>query len=237
MVESPSTGRSLSNLGITVGIVVAVVALAVFFKPAQPATRARQPSAQPEVAAAASSAPTASVQRPVRDQFETFTSPRLVDAAANEADSLRMEVSGVEEVFTLYFVDALETTFNHPDRLREQASIFGGATPEAVVETGREALKEVTRLLRERPYRLFTRWESLAQNGRYLALVQVQQENGKWAWLSETLVRQGYALVDGVTTPLPDDPAPMQHHLATLREGAKYAKERRLGIWSRSPAR
>ena len=56
---------------------------------------------------------------------------------------------------------------------------------------------------------------------------------GKSTYLQDLLVKQGYARVDGATTPLPDDHRTIESYLAELREDAAYARVKKLGIWAK----
>lgn len=224
------------QLAITGGVVLVVGLLALVFRRDPPRTVPRNapggevPAAIP---VATSSSPLPGQGRAVTERFETFTKTRLVTVTGNEADALRIDIGGEEHVFALYFADALEVSFNHQQRIADQAAYFSGATQEAVVETGREALKTVTELLQRHPFRVQTRWDKLPATERVLALIQVQTEDGRWTQLSEILLRQGYARVEGVATALPDDNRTLEQYAAELRGMAKTARERRLGIWSR----
>lgn len=231
-----STARqSLTHFAITAGVVLFVGVLAVVFRPDPPATVPRSPAGEVPAAIPVSSTSVIPSGQPraASEKFETYTRTRLVAATGNEADVLRIDVGEGEHVFALYFADALEAGFTHPQRLAEQAAFFSGATQEAVVETGREALKAVTDLLQNRPFKVQTRWEKLPGTDRVLALVQVRMADGKWAQLADILVGRGYARVEGVATALPDDDRSLEQYVAELRSLAKSARERRLGIWSR----
>lgn len=231
-----STARqSLTHLAITAGVVLVVGVLAVVFRPDPPATIPRSPTGEVPAAIPVSSTsvvPSGQSQAAL-EKFETYMRTRLVAATGNEADVLRINIGEGEHVFALYFADALEAGFTHPQRLAEQSAYFSGATQEAVVETGREALKAVTELLHSRPFKVQTRWEKLSGTDRILALVQVQMVDGRWTHLADILVGRGYARVEGVATTLPEDSRSLEQYVAELRGLAKSARERRLGIWSR----
>jgi endonuclease YncB( thermonuclease family) len=132
-----------------------------------------------------------------------------------------------------YFIDALETTSTHPTRVQDQARYFGKAAPADVTLTGKEALEYVSTLLRTRPFHVLTRWELVPNMDRYYALIFVEYEKGKWTYLSDLLVRQGFARVDGVTTALPDDPRDETAYLVDLKQHASYARQKRVGIWAK----
>jgi endonuclease YncB( thermonuclease family) len=80
---------------------------------------------------------------------------------------------------------------------------------------------------------VLTRWEK-TPDGRYYALIWVEYEKDKWKYLSELLVRRGYARVDGLTTPIPNTKLNEDDYLQLLQMGAKYARQNKLGIWSKA---
>jgi endonuclease YncB( thermonuclease family) len=232
MSSSSAQKPVFTNLLITAGVVLLVTALAIVFKQRSPRQTTSDvvpkavPVTQPSV-------PTGST-KPIRDSFEQFPAVTLVQTPDNEPDTFKVNLGTAgEHVFTLYFVDALETNFKQTKRIKEQSAHFAGATTEAIVETGRDAMKTVQQELGTRPFRLLTRWEKHPETQRYLALVLVQLENEQWTYLGDLLLRQGFARVQGISTPLPDDSRALEDYNAELRTHAKFAKDRRLGIWAR----
>ena len=197
--------------------------------PTVPRTDAPQASAQPAAQSPVSAVPI----RSVSERFEQIANPKLADDQGNKADTLRINIDGQVHSFSLYFVDALDNDFNDKEKVKDQAAFFGNTTSEAVVETGRDAYRTVANQLSTRPFRVLTRWERAHNSPNYLALIMVQKEDGQWTYLADMLVKQGYARISGITTPLPDDARAMEDYLVELRKHADYARERHLGIWSR----
>ena len=52
-------------------------------------------------------------------------------------------------------------------------------------------------------------------------------------YLSELLVRHGYARIAGVTTPLPNTKVNEDDYIQLLQVAAKYARQNKQGIWAR----
>ena len=226
--------QSLLNLAVSVVIVVIVAVAAQMFRVRQPhvAPVRRAPvTGTVEVAPALPGGP---AQRPVAKNFQSFSNVELVDSPANEADTLRLRLpKDGEHVFVHYFVDALDTSFTHLARVNEQSHFFGKVSNDVVIETGKQAVAYVRDLLKHHPFMVLTRWERVPDTDRYYALIRVEHEKGKWLYLSELLVRQGYARISGVTTPLPDTNISEDDYLQELKNAAKLAREKRLGIWAK----
>lgn len=229
--------ETITNLAITCGLVFAIVIGAILLRDCRPV-----PSAVPvtvprvvkqETPQTKAPIPNGKTQRSVAQRFLTFPNPTLVNSAADEADTFQIRVGDEVHMFVMYYVDALDASPTHPERVAAQARYFGRATQEAVIETGKEAQAYVAELLKTRPFRLLTRWEHQPNTERYYALILVEYEKGRWIYLADLLVRQGFARVEGVTTPLPDDKRTVDTYLNELRVHARYAREKRLGIWAK----
>jgi endonuclease YncB( thermonuclease family) len=227
--------QALINLAITCALVLLVVLIALFLRSRQPPPVAVPiaKATQVQGTQTASSVDTKHKARPVAARFLTFPNPELADTGTLEADTLQFRLSDGQPVFSLYFVDALEAAVQSSGQIADQARYFGKASPEAIVETGKEALAYVTSLLKTKTFHLLTRWERSPSTERYYALILVEYEKGRWTYLSDLLVRQGFARVSGVTTPLPDDKRSLDTYLNELKNHAKYAREKRLGIWAK----
>lgn len=222
---------ALINLAITFALLLAVVAAGMVM-------RARQERAIPAQKVTVAGVPgitgpdEGGVPRPVADKFEILPSPALVESAANEADTLRVRHGMDEHVFVLYYVDALETTMDHPQRVAEQGRWFQ-ASEKAVVETGQAAAAYAARLLRENHFNVLTRWERVPNTARYYAVIKVQQPQGP-VYLADLLVRGGYARVGSLMTDLPDDSRDQAGYLEELRRLDEKARAAKAGIWARS---
>jgi endonuclease YncB( thermonuclease family) len=157
-----------------------------------------------------------------------------VESRTNEADTLRIKVSDTEDeqVFVLYFVDALDP-WTHPQRVQEQARYFG-VSSQRIVDEGKRAVQYVTQLLKEHPFTVMTRWEQVPERSRFYALILVEYSPGKWVYLADLLVQQGYARVAGVTTSLPSDARSLNDYALELQALRKQAEQKKAGIWAAS---
>ena len=157
----------------------------------------------------------------------------FVDSRANEADAIRFRIGNKEEVFCLYYIDALEATWTHPQRIADQSRYFGKASREDIVATGEEAVRYVAQLLATKPFEIRTRWESVPNMARHYALIIVEHQPGQRVYLSDLLVQNGYARLNGVTTYLPDDVRDIETYIHELQNLAREARNQRRGIWSK----
>ena len=227
--------QSLINLCITMAIIATVGLGALIF-------RNRHPNqVQVKHGAPSADSPTTTLlspaigTHPVEKTFLTFPSSKikLVDVPTNQADSLRLHLPEGDAVFAHYFVHALDNSDEHLDRVGAMAKYFGNVSKDTVIETGREALAYTKELLSTHTYMLLTRWEK-AVDGRYYGLIWVEYEPNTWAYLSELLVRKGFARVDGVTTPLPNTNLNEDDYVQKLLAIGKTARQNRAGIWAKT---
>ena len=167
-------------------------------------------------------------------KFEILPSPVLVESGANEADTLRIRHGTEEYVFVLYYVDALETTMDHPQRVAEQARWFQ-TTGKDITSVGQDAVMYVTKLLKENHFNVLTRWERVPNTVRYYAVIMVEQAQGP-VYLADLLVRNGFARVGSVMTELPDDRRDQPTYLAELKNLDDKARRAKAGIWAKSTA-
>jgi endonuclease YncB( thermonuclease family) len=136
-------------------------------------------------------------------------------------------------VFVLYFVDALDASWTHPQRVQEQARYFG-VSGEKVVSEGLKATQYVTQLLKDRPFSVMTRWEQVPERSRFYALILVEHTPGSWVYLADLLVQQGFARVAGVTTSLPSDTRSLNDYALEIQALRKQAEQRKAGVWAAS---
>lgn len=224
----------LINLAITAGVVLVIVLFAVVLKskrPHLPRSDAGRLAMDVEQGLAV---------KPVSAVFQVVPGAVLVETRANEADTLRMKVGDEEHVFVLYFVDALEGSSTHPQRIHDQAKWFGltEAGHGVIVETGQEALAYVRRLLATCRYTVITRWERVPNTVRYYALISVEHQPGKPpVWLGDLLIGEGYGRVHGLTTPFPaaSDGRTIPEYLQDLKRLSQDARRRKAGIWGKVP--
>jgi endonuclease YncB( thermonuclease family) len=222
---------TLLNLAITCVLVLIIVLVAILLKesrpdplPALPVGVAQLPPGQ-----SLDSGPAA------LPEFKVFPKARFIESRTNEADTLRIKVSDTEEeqVFVLYFVDALDASWTHPQRVQEQARYFG-VSGEKVVSEGLKATQYVTQLLKDRPFSVMTRWEQVPERSRFYALILVEHTPGSWVYLADLLVQQGFARVAGVTTSLPSDARSLNDYALELQALRKQAEQRKAGVWAAS---
>lgn len=227
--------ETLLNLAITVVLVLIVVLVGIMLKE----HRSKAVRAVPVRVAKPASDGSGDPTKPVSDRFEILPRAELIDSRANEADTLRIRIKGEEHIFVLYFVDALETTTNHPQRVAEQGRYFGNATDKTITDTGVEAARHVAELLKTRPFNVITRWERVPNTTRYYALITLEMEPGKVVYLADLLMQKGWAWVQGVptdedfSTTLPADRRDVKTYVLELQALAKQAKASKAGIWAK----
>lgn len=228
--------QSFINLIITVAIIGTVAAGALIFRNRHPhlVQVKHEPAAAATTAPAVGDAAIKPVERPVEKNFLTFPKVQLVDAAANQADTLRIHLPDGDHVFVHYFIRALDNSAEHLDRVNETAVYFGRVSNDAVINTGKEAMAYVTDLLKSHAFMVLTRFEKAPQAGSFYGLIWVEYEKGKWKYLSELLVRHGYARIGGVTTPLPNTKVNEDDYLQVLQGAAKFARQNKMGIWAKA---
>lgn len=224
--------ESLLNLAITCVLVLIIALVAILLRESRPGPVAAVPVT---LANATGGATDAAAEKPVEPKFVALANPELVDSRANEADSLRIRDGNEEYIFVLYFIDAVETSLTNSSRVADQARWFGNTHPQAVVEAGQEAMAYVKELLTTRHFSVLTRWERVPSTTRYYALVVVEYEPGKRAYLADLLVRKGYARIWGISTFLPEnDKRSMEDYQIELNDLAKKARGERRGIWAKN---
>lgn len=164
--------------------------------------------------------------------------PTLGDDPTDDGDSFRVRHEGGDDVLRLYFVDCPEKKrhqFNR-DRLAEQGAAFGGLAESDTLRIGRQARDFTLKLLRDRPFRVFTRWEPVFDDRRHYVHLAVLQPDGRERWLAELLVEEGLARIHTKGADLPDGTsrAAFDHRLRTLEKSARLAGR---GGWAEFAAR
>ncbi|MGK0190572.1 MAG: endonuclease YncB(thermonuclease family) [Verrucomicrobiales bacterium] len=162
--------------------------------------------------------------------FEVLMGCELVESRANDGSTLRIRHRDNEYVFRLYFVDTPETTLNNGDIIRSQTRYFNYITEERLLETGAEAREFALKLLRSRPFAVFTQWLKPTHNHRYYGMVQIQMPNGERRFLSELLASRGYATLDSLGIKLPNgvEEEVFRNHLHGLETVARKSS---VGAW------
>lgn len=219
--------ETLLNLAITCVLVLIIVLVAIVLKENRPLPPTALPIALVQVAPGQTG-------RAALPEFKIFPKARLIESRANEADTLRIKVDDTEEeqVFVLYFVDALDASWTHPQRVQEQGRYFGVTNHQRIVDEGVKAVQYVTGLLKKQPFTVMTRWEEVPDRSRFYALILVEISPGRHAYLADLLVQQGYARLAGVTTVLPADARTAEQYGLELQELRKQAQQRKAGIWA-----
>ncbi|HYF37616.1 MAG TPA: hypothetical protein VD994_20105 [Prosthecobacter sp.] len=218
--------ETLLNLAITAVLVLIVVLAGILLKESRPGPVAAIPVHVPSAA----TEPTA---RAATAQFEIFPRPVLIESRANEADTLRVRIRDEEHVFVLYFVDALEASMNHPQVVAEQGRFFHHASDKTITDTGAEAAAYVNDLLKTRPFHVLTRWEQVANTGRYYAIIVVETGPGKREYLANLLMRNGYARIGAMETELPGGTPSVPAYFEQLKQLRLEAEREKLGIWAK----
>ena len=182
------------------------------------------PAASATPHAAATPQATSPKKAPKSQPFESISGCVLVADRSNDADSfvVRFPDAG-ERLVRLYFVDAPESETAYRDRLDEQGAYFG-ITRQQAAQLGKEASAFTAKALAE-PFTVHTRWRLLF--GRR-TMVMITTSTGED--LGELLVRNGFARIYGMNTPLPHGLTSKQYeeYLEGLEEQAKAAG---LGGW------
>ncbi|MEZ5328550.1 MAG: thermonuclease family protein [Verrucomicrobiales bacterium] len=162
--------------------------------------------------------------------YEVLLGCELVESRANDGNTFRVRHRDNEYVFRLYFVDAPETTNSSPDRIRSQTKYFNYITEQQLLETGIEAREFALKILRTRPFTVFTQWDKLLQSHRFYGMIQVTTNEGERRFLSEFLSNRGYAAIETVGRKLPNgvEENVYRTHLRGLEEVAQKA---RVGAW------
>jgi len=225
--------QAVISLGVTAGVILAVVIAAAVFRGEPPATVLRSSLAKTPTLATAGSTETGAPTSVPAVLFEQIADPKFVSMPSNQADTFTITTGKGPQIFSLYFVEALSSDLTHQQRVSEQAAFFGKTSVESVLAEGRSAARLVEELLSTKPFRVLTRWERLPQTQRYLALILVELDNGQWTNLADLLVSRGYARIQGITTDLPDSGRAKEDYLVELNSLAQRAETDRLGIWSR----
>ena len=158
-------------------------------------------------------ADTSTSQRPESQVggYEVYRDCKLLDHPSNDGDSFLVGLAdGREKVFRLYFADAPESAFRRYrsgetnfDRIRSQARDMGGITPEQAVQIGKKAKIFTLKLLKRKPFTIYTKWDSPFQDQRFHAFVEVESQ-GKSRWLHELLIEKNLARILTKPADLPD---------------------------------
>lgn len=162
-------------------------------------------------------------------KWEQLTDCRFIPWEHADGDSFRARCGAREYVFRLYYVDAPETRFSNPERVREQRDYFGISLDD-VLTAGNSASARLRYLLRG-SFTVWTRWAGAAGRStepRYYALVETVEGN-----VAEILLREGLARTKGVFVNHPSGER-SKSYVVRLRTFEADAKKQRKGAWMRS---
>jgi hypothetical protein len=236
--------EAISNLFITVVALFFMVLLGMLLK-----ARYRLPSERTAVAKMSASSdadvpraiPIASAQLAPKEAvkvhggFVSLPAPALVVSRGNEPDALRIKSGDREEVYVLYFVEAIESTWTHPRRINAQSSYFGHASTQSVLSVGKQALGFVNDLLQNNPFKVFTKHGRVPESERFYAMISVELQ-GKATDLGELLVRKGYATHTGQkSATLPIANKTVDGYLKDLQHSETQARSDHAGLWAHAP--
>ena len=159
--------------------------------------------------------------------WEKLDGCRMVESFANDGDSFHVVHGDKEYVFRLCFVDCAETSMSYPERVQEQADVWGISTKEAV-RVGHVATEFTMELLKDNPFTVYTKYKDARGNsklGRNFAMFKVGDD-----YLSELLVKNGLARVYGYTLKTPDGIS-RDSYRSRLNSLEKKAKREGVGGW------
>lgn len=166
-------------------------------------------------------------------EWWVLPNPEVVVSRANEGDTLRIRSGKKEDVFVLYFVDAVETNATRPKRLRDQFLYYQASSQDRLLDLGREARHFATDLLRKHPFTVYTKWGRVPNTERFYAFIRVEIEPGKFQDLGKLLVQRGYAAPLGQQTgSLPEYMNQVQSYQGELAKVLQIAKDSQIGAWA-----
>ena len=232
------------NSWLTVLLLIAAIAIWAYDqkkaldRPTKPTT-SRTEKSTPPPKEKPSTAPSSGTSKGLEKigGYEVYRNCTLVEARNNDGDSFMVRLpTGKQAEFRLYFVDTPESAFksyaggetNH-ERIRQQAAELGGITPEQAVEIGKKGKAFTLALLANRPFTIFTEWDSPYNDNRFHAHIEVQQD-GKTRWLHQLLVERGLVRMKTKPADLPDGTSATKEK-ENLRNLEREAKRKETGVW------
>ncbi len=161
--------------------------------------------------------------------FHVLSGARLEENPGNDGDSFRVRHGEEVTVYRLYFVDTCEKSTRFAKRLDYQAEYFAGLSRDEVVALGEEARATTLSWLRDEPFEIHTRNESVMGSERRHAMVRFPEARATdREWLSQRLIAAGLARIYTRGTRLAEGPSEKQFE-ARLRELEARARENREG--------
>lgn len=199
--------------------------------PAGPAAGATRP---PGHATGAPSIPLDTEGQPL-SEYQVITDTRLVDDAAADGDTFRVNTPQGSHLFRLYWVQTVQMNGGSPESIREATDHFGLKTEEHLRSLAVEASDFTQSLLRNVQFRIVTRWEKDPAEGAYLcfayavdhALPPPGLQN-----LALLLVQNGLAVIKPCNRPLPEPETSAGDFQNQLSEAEAEAKRTLSGGWA-----
>ena len=152
----------------------------------------------------------------------------LMPHESNDGDSFHVKVKGREYIYRLYFVDAPESDYGIPERVKEQADYFGIADPKDAVKIGKEAADFTSKFL-AKGFTVYTKGADAmgrSAKDRDYAMVEVDGKD-----LGVALVEQGLARIYGQQESPPDGVS-ISIMRTRLKTAEREAKESKRGAWA-----
>lgn len=161
--------------------------------------------------------------------FEKLDNVRWQVSSGNDGDSFLVKHKGKDYVFRLYHVDTTETSNSYPDRVAAQAKYFNTSTAKCF-EIANKATQLTKKLLKNKPFTVFTKWENARGNsrlGRSYAFILCP--DGRF--LSEHLAEKGLVRIYGMPSKTPDGKSSSSWS-SYLKKLEASAKKKKLGGWN-----
>ncbi len=163
--------------------------------------------------------------------FQVLGAVRLEENPGNDGDSFQVQHGTQVNVYRLYFIDTCEKSDRYRSRIEHQARYFGGLKEQHVLDLGEQARDQTLTWLRNEPFEVYTRGESVMNSHRIHAMIRFPQAPENQQWLCERLVHAGLARIYTRGTALADgrSRSTFEKH---LREIEREAKKSKRGAWS-----
>lgn len=195
-----------------------------------PATVTAKDDLPPAPKAPPKTAPKASVTRV--NGYERLEGCRLVEHRDNDGDSFHIRHGSRDIELRLYYVDTPEKYLSdrYEDqrrRVAEQGRELGGISPEQTVQVGLAAKMYTAKLLADRSFTVYTKWESVYDSERVYGFVELPDGGG---YLCEELVEKGLGRIHTKGEATPDGRGYRQYkaHLEAVERAAQDADR---GAW------
>ncbi|MDA1043671.1 MAG: thermonuclease family protein [Verrucomicrobia bacterium] len=153
----------------------------------------------------------------------------LVENTYNDGDSFHVRWHGREYIFRLYYVDTPESDASLVERVAEQAE-YWGVEPRRIPVLAKEATAFTAAFLKD-GFTVYTQYDTARGRSklkRYYGMVKVGDQ-----YLSEALVRAGYARVYGNYVDILPDGTSDETYLTRLRAAERKARSEELGGWAK----